>query len=82
MNKDELGAVDFTSIGVLVLGCPREKFSTLEFDKLKQFLNNGGSILFFGGEGGEASTGTNFSYLTEEYGKSFVAPNISPASRT
>jgi intraflagellar transport protein 52 len=68
VNKDELGAVDFTSIGVLVLGCPREKFSTLEFDKLKQFLNNGGSILFFGGEGGEASTGTNFSYLTEEYG--------------
>ena len=68
VNKDELGAVDFSSVGVLVLGCPREKFSTLEFDKLKQFLGNGGSILFFGGEGGEGATGTNFSYLTEEYG--------------
>ena len=47
---------------------PREKFSTLEFDKLKQFFEQWGSILFFGGEGGEGATGTNFSYLTEEYG--------------
>jgi intraflagellar transport protein 52 len=67
-NKEELGAVDFENVGVLVFGCPREKFSTAEFERLKGFLARGGSILFLSGEGGENSTGTNFNYLIEESG--------------
>ena len=67
-NKDEIGSIDFENVGVMVFGCPREKFSKSEFDRLQEFMAKGGSILFFSGEGGENSTGTNFSYLTEELG--------------
>eukprot|EP00191_Tetraselmis_sp_GSL018_P015353 CAMPEP_0177593220 /NCGR_PEP_ID=MMETSP0419_2-20121207/9015_1 /TAXON_ID=582737 /ORGANISM="Tetraselmis sp., Strain GSL018" /LENGTH=499 /DNA_ID=CAMNT_0019084215 /DNA_START=322 /DNA_END=1817 /DNA_ORIENTATION=- len=53
---------------ILVLGCPRERFSVTEFDALKQYVLRGGSILVFAGEGGEAQAGTNINYLLEEFG--------------
>ena len=54
-NKDEIGSIDFENVGVMVFGCPREKFSKSEFDRLQEFMAKGGSILFFSGEGGENS---------------------------
>eukprot|EP00164_Ancoracysta_twista_P002160 GFYU01002852.1.p1 GENE.GFYU01002852.1~~GFYU01002852.1.p1 ORF type:complete len:441 (+),score=122.35 GFYU01002852.1:170-1492(+) len=53
---------------VLVLPGPREMFSTSEFETLKEFLNNGGSILVTLGEGGEKRYGTNINYFLEEFG--------------
>lgn len=47
---------------------PRDKFSALEFDALKAFVAEGGSLLISMTEGGEAGLGTNINYLTEEYG--------------
>jgi intraflagellar transport protein 52 len=35
---------------------------------LKQYLEQGGSILYLTGEGGEAEFKTNFNYILEEYG--------------
>jgi intraflagellar transport protein 52 len=35
---------------------------------LKNFLENGGSILYLSAEGGDSKTGTNFNYFLEEYG--------------
>jgi len=53
-NKDEIGSIDFENVGVMVFGCPREKFSKSEFDRLQEFMAKGGSILFFSGSLGNA----------------------------
>ena len=53
---------------ILVLGAPREKFSVAEFDALKDFIHDGGSLLVLADEGGEEALGTNINYLIEEYG--------------
>jgi hypothetical protein len=52
----------------LILVAPRDKFSTSEFDALKAFVAEGGSLLISMTEGGEAALGTNINYLTEEFG--------------
>ena len=41
-----------------------------KFGALKNYLENGGSILYLSGEGGEAAYPTNFNYLLEEFGMS------------
>jgi len=63
LTPDTLAGVD-----ILVLGAPQEKFSLAEFDTLKEFIHNGGSLLLLCDEGGEESMGTNVNYLIEEYG--------------
>jgi intraflagellar transport protein 52 len=39
-----------------------------KFKALHHFVENGGRVLYFSGEGGDARTGTNFNYFLEEYG--------------
>jgi|TARA_B110000090_G_scaffold206412_1_gene255809 intraflagellar transport protein 52 len=82
VNKDDLSQGDvLREASLLVMGSPREKFSTAEFQALKEFVNGGGSVLYMASEGGEVSpaakgeegskqAGTNFNYLLEEYGMS------------
>lgn len=53
---------------ILVLGNPRDPFTSHEFDVLKKFLRHGGSLLVLGNDGGEEKTGTNINYLLEEFG--------------
>ena len=53
---------------LLIVAAPREKFSKAEFDALKAYVAEGGSLLIALGEGGEAALGTNVNYLTEEFG--------------
>jgi intraflagellar transport protein 52 len=65
----------------VVFGGPTEKFRENEVTKLQQkaltetkikalkgYLDKGGSILYFSGEGGDDATGTNFNYFLEAYG--------------
>jgi intraflagellar transport protein 52 len=79
VNKDDLSQGDvLREASLLVMGSPREKFSAAEFEALKRFLNEGGSVLYMASEGGEVESGeankqaggTNFNYLLEEYGMS------------
>ena len=50
---------------------PREKFTLSEFDAIRQFIEEGGSVLYLAAEGGESTVkSTNFNYLLEEYGMS------------
>ena len=54
---------------VVVLGGPREKFSVSEFDALKAYVEEGGSVLLLMGEGGEPGFNKkNVNYLLEEFG--------------
>ncbi|GBG28831.1 Intraflagellar transport protein 52-like [Hondaea fermentalgiana] len=71
VNKEPLTAEVLTDVSLIIFGGPREKFSSAEFAVLKQFLDQGGSVLFMLGEGGEEKYGTNVNFLLEEFGISF-----------
>mmetsp|Transcript_3146 Transcript_3146/g.7867 ORF Transcript_3146/g.7867 Transcript_3146/m.7867 type:complete len:512 (-) Transcript_3146:94-1629(-) len=67
-NREDLRPEGLAGSAILVLGCPRERFSVTEFEALKGFIMGGGSVLVFAGEGGEDAAGTNINYLLEEFG--------------
>ncbi|XP_050540937.1 intraflagellar transport protein 52 homolog isoform X2 [Daktulosphaira vitifoliae] len=60
---DELNGIE-----LVVIGAPRAMFSEVEFNCLRNFIDNGGSILVMLSEGGEKELHTNINYLLEEYG--------------
>jgi len=68
VNKDEITARKLEGTGVLVLGCPREKFTAAELEAIKDYVLGGGSLLIVMGEGGEEQNQTNINYLLEEFG--------------
>eukprot|EP01116_Phalansterium_solitarium_P020480 TRINITY_DN6061_c0_g1_i1.p1 TRINITY_DN6061_c0_g1~~TRINITY_DN6061_c0_g1_i1.p1 ORF type:complete len:446 (-),score=156.17 TRINITY_DN6061_c0_g1_i1:213-1550(-) len=67
-NKEEITPEVLAEASLVVFGGPQEKLKESEFKALKQFIDNKGSVLFFSGEGGDQTTGTNFNYFLEEYG--------------
>ena len=67
----EISLESLAESSVVVFCCPTEKFSSVEFNVLKQFLKKGGSLLFLMGEGGEEKHDTNVNFLLEEFGISF-----------
>lgn len=67
-NKEDITAARLADADIVVFGGPRDKFSTAEFDAIKSYIEQGGSVLLMLGEGGEAKLGTNVNYLTEEFG--------------
>jgi len=78
-NKNTLTLDRLREASLLVLVGPREKFSGDEFEAMKAYLHEGGSILITLGEGGEAAFQTNVNYLTEEFG---IACNADAVVRT
>ena len=68
LKEGGITAEHLEGVDILVLGAPREKFSVAEFDALKDFIHDGGSLLVLADEGGEEALGTNINYLIEEYG--------------
>lgn len=76
VNKDELSMDWMKDINLLVLGGPRDQFSRPEFDAIKQYLNQGGSVAIFLGEGGEAKSGTNINYLLEQFGMTIHSDSV------
>ncbi|OUM67069.1 hypothetical protein PIROE2DRAFT_40308, partial [Piromyces sp. E2] len=77
--KDELTSAKLQDVKLLIFGGPREKFTTSEFSALKTYIENGGSIFYMTGEGGENQYNTNFNYLLEEYG---IMTNLDAVTRT
>ena len=65
---------------ILILGCPREEFSAQEFEMLRKFVREGGSLLVLLSAGGEARNATNINFLLEEYGMSVNADSVVRAS--
>ena len=67
-NKDDLSPDRLDEADVMVFGGPREKFTEHEIEELKAFVNKGGSLVFFVGEGGDPSGPSNVNSVVEEYG--------------
>eukprot|EP01137_Pigoraptor_chileana_P014410 Opistho-2@5008 len=67
-NREEISYERLAEANVVVFGGPREKFTAAEFDSIKRYVENGGSLLLTLGEGGEGAFNTNINFLLEEYG--------------
>ncbi|RHY27196.1 hypothetical protein DYB32_006971 [Aphanomyces invadans] len=66
VNKDDLSLDRLKQANLVVFSGVRERFSSSEFQALKDYMREGGSLLFCMGEGGEKDTNLN-SFL-KEYG--------------
>jgi len=66
--KDNLSAAALSEAALVVFAGPREKFSAAEFSGLKEYMEDGGSLLFMLGEWGESRFDTNINFLLEEFG--------------
>lgn len=69
-SKDDFTLENFKQAAIVVFGCPKERFTTTEFEILKRYVRQGGSVLVMLAEGGENKAGTNINYWLEEYGLS------------
>lgn len=69
-NKDDFTLDSLKQAAIVIFGCPRERFTTTEFEVLKKYIRQGGSVLVLLHEGGEERAGTNINYFLEEYGVS------------
>jgi intraflagellar transport protein 52 len=67
-NKDEISPDVLSGVTLFVIPGPREKFTEIEFNCMKRYLDSGGNILVMLGEGGEKNYQTNVNFLLEEYG--------------
>ncbi|XP_063967830.1 intraflagellar transport protein 52 homolog [Lytechinus pictus] len=67
-NKDEITEEKLSSAKVFVIAGPRDKFTAPEFEAIKKYMENGGSVLVMVGEGGETKFDTNINFLLEEFG--------------
>jgi len=68
MNEDMITPEILQGVSACMFYGPKDKFTEVEFEALKQYMENGGSVMFFIGEGGESKFPTNINYLLEEYG--------------
>ncbi|CAD6211761.1 GSCOCG00003818001-RA-CDS [Cotesia congregata] len=67
-NNEVLSEESLSSGDLLVLPEPRNKFTELEMDSIRGFINNGKNVLVMLGEGGENKFNTNINFLLEEFG--------------
>lgn len=65
INKDDIKYEKIKSTKALVFMCPTSKFNMTEFNSLKKYIEDGQTVIFFSGEGGELKSGTNFNHLLE-----------------
>ncbi|KAJ8313480.1 hypothetical protein KUTeg_008967 [Tegillarca granosa] len=67
-NKEEITDDKLSGNSIFAMCGSRERYSVAEFDSIKRYLENGGSILVMLGEGGETKYNTNINFMLEEYG--------------
>ncbi|EDV23358.1 uncharacterized protein TRIADDRAFT_57900 [Trichoplax adhaerens] len=66
--KDELNFNKINQSKVIIFAGPRDKFTASEFDAIRNYIDQGGSVLVMLGEGGESNFDTNINFLLEDYG--------------
>mmetsp|Transcript_74625 Transcript_74625/g.230650 ORF Transcript_74625/g.230650 Transcript_74625/m.230650 type:complete len:458 (-) Transcript_74625:91-1464(-) len=71
VNKEMITLERLQTAHVAIFAGPRDMFTSDEFTAIKDFINEGGSVLILLGEGGEGRYNTNVNYLLEEFGISF-----------
>lgn len=67
-NNDVISQESLANVKILVLPGPLSKFTELEMNSIRTFLNSGGNVLVMLGEGGENKSNTNINFLLEEFG--------------
>lgn len=67
-SRDDFTLRSLSAAALVVFGNPQQKFTAAEFEVLKQYLGDGGSVLILSSEGGESQNSTNLNYLIEEFG--------------
>lgn len=67
-HKEDITVENLKVAKLFVLAGCRDKFTATEFEQLKQYVNEGGSLLVMLGEGGETRFNTNINYLLEDFG--------------
>ncbi|KAJ8681260.1 hypothetical protein QAD02_017047 [Eretmocerus hayati] len=69
IENTEVLTQEFLAIGkILVLPGPKNKFTELEMNSIRGYINGGGNVLVMLGEGGEKKSNTNINFLLEEFG--------------
>lgn len=68
VNKELITLEKLKGFNLAVFAGPREMFAADEFQAMRDFLGEGGSLLFALGEGGEGRHNTNVNFLLEDYG--------------
>mmetsp|Transcript_1747 Transcript_1747/g.3745 ORF Transcript_1747/g.3745 Transcript_1747/m.3745 type:complete len:450 (-) Transcript_1747:189-1538(-) len=68
INKDLITLEKLMTSNLAIFAGPREMFSEDEFNAIKEYIKQGGSVFFSLGEGGETKCNTNINYLLEEFG--------------
>ncbi|KAL6428355.1 hypothetical protein ACFW04_008559 [Cataglyphis niger] len=67
-NNEVISQELLTNVKILILPGPLGKFTELEMNSIRTFLNSGGNVLVTLGEGGENKSNTNINFLLEEFG--------------
>ena len=57
-----------TPFRVFIVANPRDKFTAGEYESMKRYIDNGGSILLTLNEGGEGRQMTNVNTFLKQYG--------------
>lgn len=68
VNKELITLERLQAANCAVFAGPREMFTQDEFTAIKEYIQEGGSVFFMLGEGGEGKSGTNVNYLLEDFG--------------
>ena len=61
---------------IFVIGGAKSTFNPQELDILRQFLEEGGSMLIFQGEGGDEKYNTNLNDFLKDYGITFHGDSV------
>lgn len=61
---------------LFILAGPQEKYNEIELECLKEYVNEGGSLMVLLGENGEADYNTNINFLLEEFGMNINADSV------
>ena len=75
-NKDVITLTVLREASLVMFVGPRERFSSAEFEAMKEYLNEGGSIFIALGEEGEGAFNTNVNYFCEEFGMAFQDDSV------
>ena len=67
-SNNDFTLKSLSAAAAVVFGNPQQKFTAAEFEVLKQYLGDGGSVIILSSEGGELRNSTNLNYLIEEFG--------------
>ena len=67
---------DIHNAGLLIFAAPQKPFDETERGLLDKYLENGGSVMFLSGEGGDSKSEANINAVTKKYGITLVNDSV------